>query len=157
MPAHVACELLESYFTEPGASAFECASPFVLTSILRKKSVLDSTHPRPTSTALLCAILWCTAQAADVTSLYLPGARSKLCRALYELCVSHLQDADLDYRNSSSRMFPSTPRPSIHSDKVQEATTSMGKLLSSNGPRTAHVHGTKTVSQLCRSSTQSSH
>ncbi|KAJ6436937.1 beta-glucosidase [Purpureocillium lavendulum] len=54
----VASELLDLFLTEPGSSLFGGASPYILTTVFRKKSVLHPTSPRQTSPALLAAILW---------------------------------------------------------------------------------------------------
>src|SRR5687768_3479229 len=66
MPAPVACDLLDVYLTDPGSSLFRCASPYILTRIFRKKSILHPTHPRKTSPALLTVMLWSAAQTADI-------------------------------------------------------------------------------------------
>ncbi|OAL25724.1 hypothetical protein AYO22_04713 [Fonsecaea multimorphosa] len=53
-----ACDLLEFYFAQPGSSLFRSASPYVLTHVLRKESLLHPTKPRETTPALLTTMLW---------------------------------------------------------------------------------------------------
>ncbi|KAH8195705.1 hypothetical protein TruAng_010136 [Truncatella angustata] len=87
-----ACELFDVYLTDPGSSLFKFAPPYILTRIFRRKSLLHPTSPRPMSCALLAAILWCCAQAAEVPSLLAPGARSRTTRTLYNLAVSLINE-----------------------------------------------------------------
>lgn len=96
LPASIACDLLDAYFTEPGTSLFQCASPYVLTPIIRKKSLLHPINPRPTTPALLCTMLWCAAQTAEITLLQTPGARTKVLNTLYNLSVSLIMERDPD-------------------------------------------------------------
>ncbi|KAJ6436424.1 transcriptional activator xlnR [Purpureocillium lavendulum] len=60
MSSSVASELIDVFLTEPGSSLFCGSSPYILTTVFRKKSVLHPTSPRRTSPALLAAILWLT-------------------------------------------------------------------------------------------------
>ncbi|KAL8351326.1 hypothetical protein RB601_000623 [Gaeumannomyces tritici] len=96
IPASVACDLLDVYLTEPGSSLFRCASPYILTRIFRKRSLLHPTRPRPTTPALLATMLWCAAQTADIVLLHVPGSRSKITNALYELSTSLISARDPD-------------------------------------------------------------
>ena len=100
-----ACELLDIYFTAPCSSFFHCASPYVLTHVLRKKSVLHATSPRQTSPALLSTMLWCAGQTAE-TAIFskVPGARRKICDRLYALSTTLVAHSDRDswYRTSST-------------------------------------------------------
>ncbi|KLU82989.1 transcriptional activator xlnR [Magnaporthiopsis poae ATCC 64411] len=96
IPASVACDLLDVYLTEPGSSLFRCASPYILTRIFRKRSLLHPTRPRPTTPALLATMLWCAAQTADIVLLHVPGSRSKITNALYELSTSLISERDPD-------------------------------------------------------------
>ena len=96
IPASVACDLLDVYLTEPGSSLFRCASPYILTRLFRRKSLLHPTQPRPTTPALLATMLWCSAQTADIVLLHVPGSRSKICNALYELATTLISDRDPD-------------------------------------------------------------
>lgn len=95
-PASLACDLFDVYLVDPGTSLFRCASPYIMTRIFRKKSLLHPTNPRPTSSALLATILWCCAQTADLSMLLVPGSRSKLTDFLYELAVSLINCRDPD-------------------------------------------------------------
>lgn len=96
IPASVACDLLDVYLTEPGSSLFRCASPYIITRIFRKQSLLHPTHPRSTTPALLATMLWCSAQTADIVMLHVPGSRAKICNALYELATALISDRDPD-------------------------------------------------------------
>ncbi|ATY65273.1 transcriptional activator xlnR [Cordyceps militaris] len=96
IPASVACDLLEIFLTDPGSSLFHGASPYILTRIFRKQSILHPTHPRPTTPALLATILWCVAQTADVMILHVPGTRAKIVNELYELATSLVSARDPD-------------------------------------------------------------
>ena len=92
------CELLEFYFAQPGSSLFRSGSPYVLTQVLRKRSLLDPISPRRTSPALLCTILWVSAQTADIPLLLLPGERTKVCESLRKLSMRLIQKRDTDHR-----------------------------------------------------------
>ncbi|OAR01604.1 hypothetical protein LLEC1_00448, partial [Akanthomyces lecanii] len=96
IPASVACDLLDIFLTDPGSSLFSGASPYILTRIFRKRSILHSTHPRQTTPALLATILWCVAQTADVMILHVPGTRAKIVNQLYELATSLVSARDPD-------------------------------------------------------------
>lgn len=90
------CNLLDLYFTEPSNSLFECASPYVLTQIFRKKSFLQIRKPRKTSPALLAAMLWVTAQTSDAQIFKTSGrARSLICDQLLKVCFELLDSPDL--------------------------------------------------------------
>lgn len=96
IPASVACDLLDVYLTEPGSSLFRCASPYIVTRIFRKKSLLHPTNPRPTTPALLATMLWVSAQTADIVLLHVPGSRAKITNALYGLATSLITERDPD-------------------------------------------------------------
>lgn len=96
LPASVACELLDIFLTDPGSSLFRGASPYILTRIFRKKSILHPTTPRYTTPALLATILWCVAQTADVMLLHIPGTRAKVVNDLYDLATSLTSERDPD-------------------------------------------------------------
>ncbi|EXJ69825.1 uncharacterized protein A1O5_06897 [Cladophialophora psammophila CBS 110553] len=92
-----ACDLLEFYFAQAGSSLFRSASPYVLTHVLRKRSLLHPTKPRETTPALLTTMLWVSAQTADIPLLLLPGERSRVCEALRKLSTSLIHDRDRDH------------------------------------------------------------
>ncbi|KAI9044990.1 fungal specific transcription factor domain-containing protein [Aspergillus affinis] len=96
MSANEACDLLDTFFSGPGNSLSSTHSPYVLTTVLRKKSLLHRTKPRPTSPALLATMLWCVAQTADSRIYYVPGARERITNHLYSLAMSHLRLRDTD-------------------------------------------------------------
>lgn len=95
-PVSVACDLLDVFLLDPGTSLFRFSSPYILTRIFRKRSLLHPTHPRQLTPALLATILWCCAQTADISVLLVPGSRSKLTNALYELATSLMAKRDPD-------------------------------------------------------------
>lgn len=94
-PVSVACDLFDVYLLDPGASLWRFSSPFILTRIFRRKSLLGP-NPRPTSPALLATMLWCCAMTADISVLLVPGSRSKLTNALYELATYLISRRDSD-------------------------------------------------------------
>lgn len=95
-PPSLACDLIDIFLVDPGTSLFRCASPYILTRIFRKSSLLHPTNPRETSPALLATILWCCAQTADISSLLVPGSRANLTNALYELATFLISRRDPD-------------------------------------------------------------
>lgn len=97
VPPWLACDLLDNYFNEPGASFFHCASPYVLTPIVRKASLLRADGCRPTTLALLSTMLWCSLQATDDNVIHTPGSRSQMSTALYEVSVALVADRDPDH------------------------------------------------------------
>lgn len=106
IPASVACDLLDIFLTDPGSSLFRGASPYILTRIFRKKSILHPTNPRYATPALLATILWCVAQTADVMVLHVPGTRAKITNELYELATSLISSRDPDrWRRIHGRQF----------------------------------------------------
>lgn len=110
IPASVACDLLDVYLTEPGSSLFRCASPYIITRVFRKKSLLHPTAPRRTTPALLATMLWCSAQTADIVLLHVPGSRARICNALYELCTALITERDPDrWRRIHGTIAPNVP------------------------------------------------
>ncbi|KAH6999544.1 transcriptional activator xlnR [Ilyonectria destructans] len=91
-----ACELFDIFLTDPGSSLFHCASPFILTKIFRKKSMLHPTKPRCTTPALIATILWCVAQTADIMILQVPGSRPRIVNQLYDVITSLISRRDPD-------------------------------------------------------------
>lgn len=109
-PVSVACDLLDVFLLDPGTSLFRFSSPYILTRIFRKRSLLHPTHPRQLTPALLATILWCCAQTADISVLLVPGSRSKLTNALYELATSLMAKRDPDrWRRIHGRLFALSP------------------------------------------------
>lgn len=92
----LACELLELYFTPSDGSCFGNASPYVITPVLRRESVLDTTCARPTTTALLATMIWASAQTASLPQLLLPGSRAELCDKLQILVFQLQHERDQD-------------------------------------------------------------
>lgn len=92
-----ASDLLEFYFTEPDSALLRHASPYVLSPVLRKHSLLQSSTPRPTSAALLVTMLWTSAQTADLPLLRLPGWRGQVCEKLRVLVMALVHERDRDH------------------------------------------------------------
>ena len=103
VPVSVACDLLQLYFERPGNSLLKCASPYVLTHVLRRRALLHPSHPRPTSPALVLAMLHATAHTADIECFHVPGSRSIVCDKLYVAVVEQLNDLDYWHRLPSGR------------------------------------------------------
>ena len=116
------CELLEFYFAQPGSSLSRSASPYVLTHVLRKRSLLHPTRPRQTTPALLCAMLWVSAQTADIPLFLLPGERTRVSQALRLLCMRLIQKRDRDYweRLPDGRLVEGNV--CVHQQKIIEST-----------------------------------
>ncbi|KUI56037.1 Xylanolytic transcriptional activator xlnR [Cytospora mali] len=126
IPASVACDLLDVYLTEPGSSLFRCASPYIITRIFRKKSLLHPTSPRRTTPALLATMLWCSAQTADIVLLHVPGSRAKICNALYDLATALISDRDPDRwrrMHGGLRDESDPPQSGFQFSSVQPLTT----------------------------------
>lgn len=133
-PVSVACDLFDVYLLDPGASLFRFSSPYILTRIFRKKSLLGP-NPRPTSPALLATILWCCAQTADISVLLVPGSRSKLTNALYELTTYLISRRDpdrwrrihgglqIEYDRDQGGIFPETTSSNEPSGTVDDVLT----------------------------------
>ncbi len=116
IPASVACDLLDVYLTEPGSSLFRCASPYILTRIFRRASLLHPARPRPTTAALLATMLWCAAQTADIVLLHVPGSRARITNALYALATALVAQRDPDrWRRIHGLCFPAPflPRETV--------------------------------------------
>ncbi|KAL2870185.1 fungal specific transcription factor domain-containing protein, partial [Aspergillus lucknowensis] len=130
-----ACDLLDIYFADPGNSSSTAHSPYVLTTVIRKKSLLNTSTPRATSPALLATMLWTVAQTADSRIYHEPGSRERITNHLYSLILSFLQrrdieswhrvrggwqleedsilDLDAGERNKARRTFDTGPRPTV--------------------------------------------
>ncbi|KAL4951930.1 fungal-specific transcription factor domain-containing protein [Aspergillus filifer] len=91
-----ACVLLDIFFTEPHNPLCFIHSPYVLSPVLMKKSVLHPSKPRKTSPALLAAMLWCVAHTVDCRVFYLPGSRQRIVNELYGVTMSLLRRRDMD-------------------------------------------------------------
>jgi hypothetical protein len=155
-----ACELLRFYFARPGSSLFRSASPYVLTHVLRKKSLLHPTKPRETTPALLTTMLWVSAQTADIPLLLLPGERSRVCEALRKLSTSLVHDRDHDHWQRSpgeqSNMPTCVPR---HADTEGKEAVFYSTVSTSTARRilASNLQSNNKQIRPCRSSTTFSH
>ena len=102
MRPQLAMKLLELYFAPPEGTLFHNASPYVLTPVLRRKSVLEATNARLTTPALLATMIWVTAQTASLPELLAPGSRSSLSSKLQDLVfkLQHERDPENWHRVS---------------------------------------------------------
>ncbi|KAL1993966.1 hypothetical protein VTN49DRAFT_2635 [Thermomyces lanuginosus] len=115
MPEEIAYQLFDVFLVDPGTSLFRCASPYILTRVFRKKSLLHPTNPRRLSPALLAIILWCCAQEADIPSLCAPGSRLRVSNALYQLSLTLIAKRDRDMRRSDvADAGGQPPDPDVH-------------------------------------------
>ncbi|KAH6661702.1 fungal-specific transcription factor domain-containing protein [Halenospora varia] len=122
IPTKELCNLLDLYFTEPSNSLFECASPYVLTQIVRKKSFLRKDRPRKTSAALLAAMLWVTAQTSDAQFFKISArVRSSICDQLLKVCLDLLDAKDLEERPWPSSSHICSNRDKSHCSKNKGA------------------------------------
>ncbi|KAH6997443.1 transcriptional activator xlnR [Ilyonectria destructans] len=92
----VACELLDTFLSDPGTSLFRCPSPYILSRIFRRNRIIHPTNPRPTSPALIATILWAVAQTADLTLLRIPGSRARIVNGLYDVVISLISHRDTE-------------------------------------------------------------
>jgi xylanolytic transcriptional activator XlnR len=154
IPASVACDLLDVYLTEPGSSLFRCASPYILTRIFRKRSLLHPTHPRQTTPALLATMLWCAAQTADIVLLHVPGSRAKICNALYDLATALISDRDPDrWRRIHGKGFLS-PLCCESKKSVENENAKEGWLLTDVGKKQVAYESRATSHRQATSSHQ---
>ncbi|KAL4755763.1 fungal specific transcription factor domain-containing protein [Aspergillus foveolatus] len=122
----IACDLLDIFFSEPGSSLCFAHSPYILSPVLRKKSVLHPSKPRPTSPALLATMLWCVAHTADFRIFYVPGSRQRIVNELYGVAMSFLRRRDMD----NWRRVPGGWQ------LEEDSTTSLDTEASDRAPRT---------------------
>jgi hypothetical protein len=102
MKPQLALKLLELYFAPPEGTLFHNASPYVLTPVLRRKSILEVANARPTTPALLATMIWVTTQTASLPELLAPGSRSSLSSKLQDLVfkLQHERDPENWHRVS---------------------------------------------------------
>lgn len=91
-----ACALLDIYFAQEEGSFTSGKCPYILTPVLRKKSLLHQSQPRLTSPALVATMLWAVAQTAEACLYYEPGKRDCITDRLYSLVLSHFRLRDID-------------------------------------------------------------
>ncbi|OAL47360.1 hypothetical protein IQ07DRAFT_590199 [Pyrenochaeta sp. DS3sAY3a] len=110
----LACRLLELYFAPSAGSTFYNASPYVITPVLRRESVLDPACTRPTTIALLATMIWVSAQTAPLPQLLAPGARAEVCTKLQMLVfqLQHERDQDSWHRVSGRHVRRTWAAPS---------------------------------------------
>ncbi|ETN36606.1 uncharacterized protein HMPREF1541_08884 [Cyphellophora europaea CBS 101466] len=123
-----ACDLLEFYFAEPDSALFRHASPYVLSPVIRKQSLLHPTKPRQTTSALLVTILYTCAQTCDIPLLLLPGWRGHICEKLRLLAMALIHERDHDHwhralggRLLKEEIFHSTELPTNYEEVVDPA------------------------------------
>lgn len=113
IPISLACDLLDLYFASSSTTFIQPSSPYMLGFIMRKRSVLRKTDPRPCSRALLASMLWVAAQTSENSFLTSPPSqRGKICHQLLELTISLLRP--LVHTNTSDTSGNRTAQPVIN-------------------------------------------
>lgn len=99
-----ACSLLDIFFADPDTVGSHGRCPYVLTAIIRKKSLLRQKAPRPVSPALLVTILWCVSHTANLEFFRDARTRSKVIQCLYLLSMKLLRARESDsWHRTTSR------------------------------------------------------
>lgn len=100
-----ACSLLDTFFVDPDTVGSHGRCPYVLTPIIRKKSLLRQKAPRPVSPTLLVTILWCVSHTANLEIFRYVRTRSKVIQRLYLLSMKLLQARESNdwHRRTTSR------------------------------------------------------
>ncbi|KAJ6104700.1 hypothetical protein N7523_011020 [Penicillium sp. IBT 18751x] len=89
-----ASDLLDYFFNDQGLTSFQTRSPYNLATIFRKESILRLKEPRPTSAALLAAILFVAAQTCDEKVFHNRNfLRARICDELLAITIQILGDA----------------------------------------------------------------
>ncbi|KAL2813868.1 hypothetical protein BJX63DRAFT_431727 [Aspergillus granulosus] len=91
-----ACDLLDIFFADEDIAGTTVQCPYVLSPVIRRKSLLCPLNPRPVSPALLAIILWCVSHTADLDVFRDPTARSRATQRLYFLSIQLLKIRDGD-------------------------------------------------------------
>ncbi|KAJ0422970.1 hypothetical protein BJY00DRAFT_62963 [Aspergillus carlsbadensis] len=91
-----ACDLLDVFFANDDMTATKARCPYVLSPVIRQKSLLCPSNPRPTSSALLAIILWCVSHTADIEPFRDATARSRVTQRLFFLSMQLLKVRDGD-------------------------------------------------------------
>lgn len=87
----LACKLLEGYFSTFSDHDFYASSPFLLSHVLRRHSILTPTEFRPCKPSLLASMLLVAAQTVEMPFFgSAPTARHRLCQVLFEITVGLL-------------------------------------------------------------------
>ncbi|KAL4914843.1 hypothetical protein BDW62DRAFT_213137 [Aspergillus aurantiobrunneus] len=91
-----ACNLLDIFFADPEMTSPDGSCPYVLSPVIRRKSLLQQINPRPVSPALLAIILWCVLYTANLEIFQEPSARARATQCLYFLSMKLLCARDSD-------------------------------------------------------------
>ncbi|KAL3440622.1 fungal-specific transcription factor domain-containing protein [Aspergillus insuetus] len=91
-----ACDLLDVFFVSDDMTGTMTSCPYVLSPVIRRKSLLRRSNPRSTSPALLAVILWCVSHTADIEAFQDTTARSRASQRLYFLSMQLLKVRDAD-------------------------------------------------------------
>ncbi|KAL2823282.1 fungal-specific transcription factor domain-containing protein [Aspergillus cavernicola] len=91
-----ACDLLDIFFAGSGRGQTSPHCPYVLSPVIRKRSLLCQTSPRPVSSALVAIILWCVSHTANLDAFLSASARTRVTQRLYFLSMKLLQARDGD-------------------------------------------------------------
>lgn len=91
-----ACSLLDIFFADPDTAGLDARCPYILTPVIRKKSLLREKAPRLLSPAFLVTILWCVSHTANLETLQDTTTRSRVIQSLYSLSMKLLRARDSD-------------------------------------------------------------
>ncbi|KAL3464819.1 fungal-specific transcription factor domain-containing protein [Aspergillus heterothallicus] len=117
-----ACDLLDVFFANAdttGPRTGQC--PYVLSPVIRRKSLLSPSNPRPVSPALLAIILWCVSHTADHEIFQDCTARSRITQRLYFVSMQLLKirDGDSWHRVSDSDILNGQEPVLAYSEKPE--------------------------------------
>ncbi|KAL2834632.1 hypothetical protein BJY01DRAFT_259496 [Aspergillus pseudoustus] len=91
-----ACDLLDIFFAGEDTIGTTAGCPYVLSPVIRRKSLLSSLNPRPVSSALLAIMLWSVSHTANLQIFQDSTARNRVTQRLYFLSMQLLKVRDGD-------------------------------------------------------------
>ncbi|KAJ0416593.1 fungal-specific transcription factor domain-containing protein [Aspergillus carlsbadensis] len=131
LPPHSACDLLELFFADPEMTPSAIICPYVLSPVLRKKSLLRQTNLRPTSDALLVVILWTVSHTAPLAVLQDPTVRSAVVQRLFSLSMELLRARERGWwAYSRDRQDPMVEERHDHPTVKRQPKPSIDDVLS---------------------------
>ncbi|KAE8152127.1 hypothetical protein BDV25DRAFT_151622 [Aspergillus avenaceus] len=89
-----ACDLLDVFFASDDGIGPRC--PYVPSPVIRRKSLLCSSNPRPVSPALLAIILWCVSHTPNLYIFQDANTHHRVTQRLYFLSMDLLGASDSD-------------------------------------------------------------
>ena len=89
MPVSLACDLLDLYFADSPSVLVHLSTPYILSHVFERHSILHLSKPRQCSPALLASALWVIAQTSGAAVLIAsPLSRSRICQKLLDVTVN---------------------------------------------------------------------